>query len=127
MGIYFRPYAFDAEKFTAGVARCSGPGQIARLLLDCGVDEPSFDWSLDGTIRGDLVGARLDPAVGGKVSLVQHLRLGLRRVEGDHSEACTLLGHLSESDGRLAENDDYGIMGYLSLDEIRRLSTLLDE
>lgn len=126
MSICHHPHAFDAGRFAAELAAadCATTLDVVMVLMDCALDEPDFDWSLDGTEDGNIISGRVNPLqwIG---SIVDNVRLGLRTdgTAPGHVEASTLLGHVSVADGRLIEEEPF--VGYLMPDEIRRASELL--
>jgi hypothetical protein len=126
VSICYHPHAYDAQRFGAQSAGCSTALELLMELADCTVDDPKFGWSIDGTIEGDIIGVRvhLDR---GSVSMVENVRSALDPAGpvAGHAEAFELLGHVSEFDGRLVE-EDFAV-GYLMPDEIRRVSAILAE
>jgi hypothetical protein len=122
VSICYHPHAFDAERFAVEVGTCTTVMDLIEALAICAVHDPHFGWSLDEAVEDDIIGGRVHPDQG-TVSLVENVRSALDPV--GQAEAVRLLGHVSEFDGRLVAVDTFA--GYLMPDEIRRVSTLLDE
>ncbi len=55
------PSACDARRFGAQSDTCSTALDLFMELTDCTVDDPKFGWRIDGTLKGDIVGARVHP------------------------------------------------------------------
>lgn len=126
MSICYHPHAYDAQRFDAQRAGCSTVLDLFVELADCTVNDPKFGWSIDGTIEGDIIGARVHPDLG-SMSMVEYVRSAFDPpgpVAGQ-AEVVELLGHISEFDGRLIS--EQFLVGYLLPDEIRRVSSLLTE
>lgn len=116
MAVSFQPHAFAAEPFESDLA--AGVGMVTALVSRT-VDEPSFDWSLDGTDDGEFICERVDDRGEPIGSLVDVVRAHL----DPSSESATLLSLVSVDEGRLKADPPY--VGFLLPEEIRRVATLL--
>lgn len=116
MAVSYQPHAFDAAPFRVGIA--AGADAVELLALHT-LDEPAFDWSLDGTEEGEIICERVDDTGASVGSLVDVVRLALE-AEGDLS---ALLAGASVRGGRLPDRTPY--VGYLLPDEIAGASAAL--
>jgi hypothetical protein len=116
MAVSFQPYAFAAPAFEAGLA---ADGDMISLLVESTLDEPAFDWSLDGSEETEIICERVDDDGATIGSLVDVVRARL----SDDDEARLLLGFVSARAGRLVGQGAY--VGFLLPEEARRLATLL--
>jgi hypothetical protein len=124
VSICYHPHAFDAQHFAAQADTCRTTLDLIMALMDYSVDDPCIGWSIDGTPEGDLISRRVH-SDRGSVSLVENVRSAFDPTSpvAGHAEAIRLLGHVSEFDGRLVDEEPF--VGYLMPDEIRRVSALL--
>lgn len=116
MTVSFQPHAFDAAAFERDVGAGTA---IVNALVAHTLEEPAFDWSLDGTDAGEFICERVDDegaAIGSLVDVVL-------RALGDDDEISGLLASISRTRGRLVAEPPY--IGFLLPEEIRRATTLL--
>lgn len=116
MAVSFQPHAFAADPFASDLA---AGVDVVQALVARTVDEPAFDWSLDGTDDGEIICERVDDRGVPLGSLVDVVRAQL----DPSGETATLLAFVSASDGRLTPRAPY--VGFLLPEEISRAATLL--